>query len=129
MTRSLLLIAAALLTGCPPIDSADSDDSAGTDSDPHESAPPCDLLPLDTTFYSVDELECGLSPHGVSYCHWQITFYEAGYYNWMYSDVGEDGDWTCDLDTITGAWAVGTYDPASGILTWDGVDYTASSGG
>jgi len=130
---SRALIALALLTGCPASESDDTSgdaalDSAGGDTDIGESAPLCDLLPTDQTFSSVDEHECGLSPHGEVYCHWQITFYSDGHYEWSYSDIGEESDWSCEDDSISGASASGTYDPDTGTLTWDGLDYTLTAG-
>lgn len=81
-----------------------------------------------TTFSSVEELECGLGPKGVELCNWTIVFEENGDYLWQYSDVGQGGTYTCEDGVIT----VGndpalevSYDPASGILTWDGVEYVA----
>lgn len=79
-----------------------------------------------TTFQSVDELECGLGPMGPVLCHWTLQFAEDGNFMWMYSDVGEGGGYTCIQGEIT-LEGLETpdhlYDPETGILTWDGVDY------
>lgn len=80
-----------------------------------------------TAFLSVEELECGLGPDGPVLCNWQITFEEDGDYLWMYSDVGEGGTYTCQGGNlfISGGSDV-DFDAATGILTWDGVEYVAA---
>lgn len=80
-----------------------------------------------TTFLSVDELECGLGEDGPVLCNWQITFEEDGDYLWMYSDVGEGGTYSCQGGNlfISGESDL-DFDAATGILTWDGVEYVAA---
>lgn len=80
-----------------------------------------------TTFLSTEELECGLGPDGPVLCHWQIAFEVDGDYLWQYSDIGQGGTYTCEGAVLTlDDPAIGTsYDPATGILTWDGVEYVA----
>jgi hypothetical protein len=80
-----------------------------------------------TTFFSVDELECGLGPDGVELCNWQITFEADGEYIWMHSDVGEGGTYSCQGGNlfISGENDL-DFDGATGILTWDGVEYVAA---
>ncbi len=84
-----------------------------------------------TTFSSVEELECGLGPKGVELCRWTVEFDESGGYLWMHSDLGEGGPYTCEGGAITVGNNPGleaSYDPRTGILTWDGVDYVADAG-
>lgn len=87
----------------------------------------CEAI-VGTTFSSIEELECGLGPDGPVPCHWQVTFEESGDYLWQYSDVGEGGTYTCESSVITlenNPDLEVAYDPATGILTWDGVQYVA----
>lgn len=87
----------------------------------------CDAI-VGTTFSSIEELECGLGPEGPIPCHWTVAFEEDGDYLWQYSDLGEGGSYACEAGVITVLNNPGldvSYDPASGILTWDGVEYVA----
>lgn len=86
----------------------------------------CDAI-VGATFLSADELECGLGPMGVELCHWQIVFEEDGSYLWMYSDIGQGGDYVCEggVLVVDDPGLVVSYDPGTGILTWDGVEYVA----
>jgi len=82
-----------------------------------------------TTFLSLEELECGLTPDGPELCHWQITFEEDGNYLWMHSDVGEGGTYVCqggNFFVVGGSDVDFDVDPVTGILTWDGVEYEAA---
>jgi len=79
------------------------------------------------TYNSVTERECGLSPDGAARCHWYVSFTETRF-NWRYSDVIENGTFTCAANTVTGQGLggrniVGQYEPATRTLTWDGVAY------
>jgi hypothetical protein len=81
-----------------------------------------------TTFASIEELECGLTPEGPALCHWSIVFEEDGDYLWQYSDVGQGGTYTCEGGVITvenDPELEVSYAVESGILTWDGVQYVA----
>lgn len=81
-----------------------------------------------TTFSSIEELECGLTPDGPALCHWTLVFEEDGDYLWQHSDVGEGGTYTCEGGVITIENNPGldvSYAVESGILTWDGVQYVA----
>jgi hypothetical protein len=80
------------------------------------------------TFESIDELECGLGPMGVELCHWSVEFTVEGDYLWMYSDVGQGGSYACNggMLTLDNPDIEAVYDPESGVLTWDGVDYVAT---
>lgn len=87
----------------------------------------CEAI-VGTTFSSVEELECGLGPDGPVPCHWQIVFEEDGDYLWQYSDIGEGGTYACIGGVITIQNNPGldvAYDVATGILSWDGVQYVA----
>ena len=95
------------------------------DCDPQEQ--PCSLGDSGA-FESIDERECGLGPDGVSYCHWQLTLMADSTFQWRWSDIGESGTWSCvgsDVEGIgsDGRLLVGTHDPATDLLIWDGVDY------
>jgi hypothetical protein len=102
------------------------------DGDEYQPDPLCPRV-VGTTFVSVEELECGLGPDGPVPCHWQITFEEDGDLVWTYSDVGESGTYACQggnllvdgVDVMDGDIA---FDPATGILTWDGVEYEVEPG-
>ncbi|MEM6295364.1 MAG: hypothetical protein AAGA54_29090 [Myxococcota bacterium] len=88
----------------------------------------CDAV-VGAAFESVDELECGITPDGINTCNWTLSFSADGQYAWTYSDVGEGGGYACKdgliiLDNNPGFSA--SYDPNSGTLTWDGVDYVAA---
>lgn len=85
----------------------------------------CEAI-VGATFASIEELECGLGPMGVELCSWTIVFEEDGDYLWQYSDVGQGGTYTCEGGVITvgnDPMLDASYEPASGILTWDGVEY------
>lgn len=97
---------------------------------PVSSGADCDAI-VGMRFESVEELECGLSKDGEVLCHWSIDFSDEGDYQWTYSDIGEGGHYACKDGNI----AVDNnpslsiaFDPGSGILTWDGVEYTAAAG-
>jgi hypothetical protein len=96
------------------------------------SAPDACTLIADTTFVSVNQMECGLGPNGVvTRCNWRVSF-SAGAYTWSHSDVVEVGAYSCDGATITATRAgasttplLGRLDPQTGQLTWDGATYVA----
>ena len=51
----------------------------------------------------------------------------SGEYLWMYSDVGEGGNYACKDGVITldnDPSHSANYDPETGVLTWDGIEYT-----
>ena len=99
--------------------------SEGGSSDTGEPDAVCDAI-VGTSFLSIEELECGLTPMGVELCHWQLVFEDDGEYLWMHSDVGEGGTYTCEGGVIsTDLPHDVAYDVATGILTWDGVEYVA----
>jgi hypothetical protein len=80
-------------------------------------------------FFSLDQMECGLGQNGVVLCPWRISFKADGTYTWTFSDTGDSGPYTCNGTTVTGlrsfgaGTVTGSYDAASGQLTWDGVVY------
>jgi hypothetical protein len=83
------------------------------------------------SFFSRDEMECGLndSDAGVALCFWRVSFLADGTFTWTYSDTGATGTYTCNGAVVTGERAfgagtiVGSYDAASGQLTWAGAVY------
>lgn len=78
------------------------------------------------TFTSIEQLECGITPDGVVLCNWSVDFRVDGEFIWMYSDIGEAGTYTCENGIITltsGQDVAQSYDPVTGVLTWDDVDY------
>ena len=90
----------------------------------------CEAI-VGTTFESIEELECGLTPEGVELCHWQVRFEDNGEWLWNYSDVGQGGDYTCvgGVLTITNDVTIEhAYDPRTQTLTWEGVDYRPAAG-
>lgn len=79
------------------------------------------------SFSSVEQLECGISPDGVSYCNWSVNF-DNGEFQYRLSDYILVGTYTCDGDTVTATdngntSYTGTYDPTTGQLSWDGHVY------
>jgi hypothetical protein len=126
IVKSLMpaLIAGALLPAPAGCSSSLKSADAGTDA--------CPLI-AGLTFYSVDEMECGLAPPdaGVATCHWSVAFTTTGSFSWRHSDVVESGTYTCNGATITGTRG-GTFAPITGTLefqtyglTWDGVRYAS----
>ncbi len=78
------------------------------------------------TYLSLEEYECGLSPDGVEMCQWSVSLEFSGEYVWMYSDIGEGGNFACKDGVITLDNAPSheaSLDPETGILTWDGIQY------
>jgi len=105
----------------------DKADTATQESPIEDSAPP---VPADcffgesASFQSVEELECGLGPEDVVYCHWTIQFNE-GEFIWAYSDVTQSGMYGCSGNLVTAESGtqsiVGSYE--GGIFTWDDIPY------
>lgn len=94
---------------------------------PVQADPVCDAV-IGETFYSVDELECGPSRGEQVLCKWQIMFGEDGSYSWLYSDIGEGGTYTCSGGVLTvddGTGIQASYDPNTGMLTWEDIEYSA----
>jgi hypothetical protein len=117
MTTRALFALLLLLSACGP---GTTEDAGAGGSGPDA----CAELP-GKSFSSVELLEIGLGPDGAEMGHWDIFFTETTW-AWSYSDVSDAGDYTCvngDL-TATGAAAYeGHYDPSTGRLVWDGVEY------
>jgi hypothetical protein len=90
-----------------------------------------------STYLSLEPHECGRAPTGVALCQWGMTFTGSGsngQLNWHHSDTLEWLNYQCTGFTITGVSSLstgsvfqGVYDPATGILTWDGFGYTKST--
>lgn len=76
------------------------------------------------SFSSVELLECGFTPDGIATCHWSLSF-DSGTFTWFHSDMGEIGNYTCSGDSFTTDQGyTGTFDPTTGILTFEGQTYT-----
>lgn len=104
------------------VDSSESGQSTGVVFDP--------CAEVETTlFASVEPQECGQGPMGPEMCNWTIRFDNMAGYHWEYSDVAEDGTVACEGEAIVGTPMggggprMGTFDPATMTLTWEGVDY------
>ena len=90
-------------------------------------------------FETVNELECGLSPNGVSTCKWQLSFgtrdEQSSEFQWTSSysgDVGEAGQIECDGGTISSISASphqvsGTFDAATQKLVWEDQTYVPAN--
>jgi hypothetical protein len=87
-----------------------------------------------STFLSTEPHECGLTPTGPASCQWRISFTDNGatrQLSWQLSDYSLGLVYRCDGFSLTaqsasgtGETFSGTYDPVTGILDWDGFDYT-----
>ena len=82
-------------------------------------------------FRSVEKHEVGLGPDGKpALGYWHLAF-RGGGFTWHHSDVTESGAYQYDEKTamLTGAprsgklTYEGTYDPKTGILTWEKKKY------
>ena len=84
----------------------------------------CDAVAAN--YLSIEEYECGLTPDGLEMCQWQVNLEASGEYSWMYSDVGEGGNYACKDGVITldnDPTHSANYDSDTGVLTWDGIEY------
>jgi|GEM_PF-2484178 len=85
----------------------------------------CDAI-VGQTLRSVEEYECGIAKDGPVMCNWTITLEADGSYLWMYSDIGQGGDYACKDGVISvsnNPSLAASYDAKSGILTWDDIEY------
>lgn len=81
-------------------------------------------------FQSLKKLERGLTPTGVALGYWTIRF-ANGKFNWSYSDVAESGTYEYQANTnkfiarrtFQQRPIKAEYDPKTGILTWEKVQY------
>jgi hypothetical protein len=82
-----------------------------------------------SSFESLEKLELGLGPSGAVLGYWKISF-RNGKFQWSHSDVSENGTYTCSDSMITAKFSDRTttanYDPTTGILTWEEVEYKAN---
>ncbi|MBV1857581.1 MAG: hypothetical protein KUG77_04155 [Nannocystaceae bacterium] len=76
-------------------------------------------------YASLEEYECGITPDGLGMCEWQITLEADGGYLWMYSDLGEGGNFACKDGVITldNNPSHSATLSADGLLVWDGIEY------
>jgi len=92
----------------------------------------CELI-KNSTFLSVKKYESNLSPATSTVSEglrWQIKF-EDKTFSWLYTDIAEMGTYTCEDNNLVAEGAdksiyVGSYNTQTGILLWDGVEYTKS---
>jgi len=75
------------------------------------------------TFVSVELLNCGITEQ----CHWKVSFDTSGGYDWVHTDYGEQGTYSCTCAAVHGQGNMGTregeYDAQSGVLTWEDLNY------
>ena len=104
--------------------------------DGRSTAPDAAVLPslgacteLEGKVYTTpNELECGLTPTGIGYCPWALTF-EAmteseSIVRWRHSDVGETLRVTCEANVLTtDRGYTGLYDRATDSVMWEGETY------
>jgi hypothetical protein len=86
-----------------------------------------------STFLSTEGHECGLTPTGIATCQWRLSFTDNGttrQLSWQLSDYALGLVYQCNGFALTaqspggtGTIYQGTYDPATGILLWDGFNY------
>jgi hypothetical protein len=80
------------------------------------------------TFRAVEAMDCGL---GGEPCTWSVSF-DGGAFDWLFSDYGDAGSYTCEGGVIEASGDHGSYagefDPESGALTWEGDVYVLADG-
>ena len=102
----------------------------------------CDPLPLgrpdacatleESRFRSVEFHDVGPAVQGISPLgRWRISFAD-GEFDWVYGQQDESGSYTCAGLDVTGLAQGGrelngTYDPLTGLLSWDGIVYVNES--
>ena len=120
-------------SGDPPDTSTssttDATTASTTDATTASTSAPVDdcAFLVGKTFKSDEELECGLGPNGVELCNWTLSF-KADTYSHQYSDIGEQGSYTCEagqIKAVDGANGPhgGTIDAETGELVWDTIVY------
>ena len=98
---------------------------AGPDADANLGFDACVVI-NGLWYQSFFDMECGVDPMGITImCPWRVNF-DNGQWEWIYSDVTESGSYACIGKVIIGGPYVGALDPATGILTWEGVSYVPS---
>jgi hypothetical protein len=121
--RPALVVLAACVEGpaeCPP------DEPPPAEDEPVPSEPSAEAAceGLSGAWSSATERACGETLCGTTYCAWEITFADDGTFSWTYTDVSQDGTWTCADGVVTGAdGETGWYEPDAGELVWEGVRY------
>jgi hypothetical protein len=84
------------------------------------------------SFRSIEKLDRGLGPNGIILGYWNVTF-DEGSFSWGFSDVGANGFYTCENNILEatlnglGQNVSGRYNPDTGILTWDDIEYIKST--
>jgi hypothetical protein len=98
----------------------------------------CEWLARGATFASVDLLWCSTGWPGPDapptkasapdlYCHWTLAF-RGSEVVWTQTDYSPSGSFTCSGNKFETMGETGAWDPASGILTFSGDAYRASTG-
>jgi len=125
MTSILSACAAEDDTGREPMRGI-PDDETGVDAKLPTSEAPIGNALSTRRFVSIEKQEAGLGPDGAEVGHWFIDF-STSTFEWAYSDVSESGTYVLIGKEVIGHSGGrefhGEYDPDSGILTWDGVEY------
>jgi hypothetical protein len=79
-----------------------------------------------STFRSVTEQECGLTPDGAAMCRWRLTF-TLTTVQWQYSDVVETGTFACSGGVVSAQLGsrpiTAQYDAATRTVVWEGLSY------
>jgi len=122
---------------CWPVDGGVRTADAGTSGDLDVSADACTLV-ANRTFVATQVRECGLTAPGqLSGCYWTLVFKDNGaerQVDWHHSDLLQTLTYQCaglkisaGRKDLSDAVYSGTYDLTTRTLSWDGVDYVASS--
>lgn len=56
---------------------------------------------LEGAYASDEELECGLGQDGIVLCPWSLTFKPGDTFDWLHSDYGDHGSYSCKDGRIT----------------------------
>lgn len=93
-----------------------------------EVADVCAELRRQGAYVSRVDFECGppLEGRPAPRCHSRIEFSE-GTYQWRHTDMVFTGTYTCEGFQIRGDEHHGTFDPETGHLRWEGVEYVPAT--
>lgn len=135
MRTSVAILTIALAAACEAGDGGSegagegSEDTTGTTGGVTDA---CEVIG-DQQYLSLEELECGVFGGGPKLCNWTLEFDDAGHFAWFLHDYMEAGSYYCNGLNVVGTGAsatfMGTLDPDTGILTWEGEDYQAQASG
>lgn len=84
----------------------------------------CAQLREGEQYVSTEELVCGppVDDHPAPRCRSRITF-SGGRYQWRHTDMVFIGEYHCEGLRIIGEEHSGRYEPATGRLYWEGLEY------